>query len=227
MVGFLKAGWQSWITITSVAAATGFHLLFIPDLFPLPASSVSGGVIAAVVISLITHKNQKRDVLRRLETTISNRISDFEPLTYPDSGRSIFWNDAFSKQNIKPRKEWDWYREEKYSGISAELTRLKADLQLAQRQGSVDLFTNVFVRFCSSVRSLGAFIGQFGQYFNHGEGEVPMDFEINAWFNDTVVVEYNNFVDRLHEDARALQSEMGNSIDTHAESVMEIKPLTV
>lgn len=227
MAGFLKAGWQSWITITSVAVATGFHLLFIPDLFPLPVSSVSGGVIAAVVISLITHKNQKRDVLRRLETTILNRISDFEPLTYPDSGRSIFWNDAFSNQDLKPRTEWNWYKEERCSSLEFELTRLKADLAEAQRQENIDLVTNAFVRLCSSVRGLGAFIERFGQYFGQGQGAVQMDFEVRAWFNDTVVIEHNNFVDRLYEDARVLKSDLGNSIETHAKSVVKIKPLTV
>ncbi|GEM_PF-3814088 len=223
----LRAGWQSLVTFFLAGAAALVHNLFIGERYPLAFSSVGAAGVTAVVIAVINYNNQRHDVLNSAATRILNRISDFEPLTWPDTSRSVFWNDAFSKQSIKPRQEWDWYKQEKQLNLSAEINQLKADLQRAQEQGHAALARNVFVRFCSTARSLGAFIERFGKYFDLGQGEVHMDYEVRGWFNDVIVAEYNNFVDRLQEDARELRNLLGDSVKMSAESVVKTHRLTV
>ena len=65
------------------------------------------------------------------------------------------------------------------------------------------------------------------QYFDLGQGEVHMDYEVQDWFNNVIVDEYNNFVDRLQEDARELRNKFGDSVKRGAESVVKIRRLTV
>ena len=54
-----------------------------------------------------------------------------------------------------------------------------------------------------------------------------MDYEVRGWFNDVIVAEYNNFVDRLQEDARELRNLLGDSVKMSAESVVKTHRLTV
>jgi len=144
---------------------------------------------------------------RLVESVVKRRIADFRDKFSIDKKSSVLWSIAESECKFVPSRLWSNYQKCYSRQQEQQLEGLEEDLRNAARASNPDSLSKCFVEIYHIANNYCSFLVDFAEEFR---GKMTTDFGM-SWFKD-VAKEYDAFAERLEEDLRTVETELGQKL---------------
>lgn len=191
------------ILVTSIAAAL---ILLVSKLFGIDAGYEATGLVflGASYELWRRSKEAKAFKARLVEKLTKKRLEDFKEKFLRGRRTSILWVNAASECKFQPSALWRKYEDCYSTQLERELQAVENNLHTAARASDLRELSRLFVEIYHITNHYYSFLDDFGQEFR----DILSTDPARQWFRN-VADEYDNFIERLEDDLREIQTELG------------------
>lgn len=163
----------------------------------------------------------EKEKFSNVVNTLEKRIDELGQLLDSGNPDSIFYVDALAQCGLKPPRLWQIFTRERKEMLESKLGFYVEKLGSARKWPKRESLCYMFAGLCSLAVSYREFI----QIWNEELGDSSGFEKVTEWCNASVVGAYNNFIEKLKEDARDLRKTLGKDVQRESQRVKRQNPL--